>query len=609
MASYRNFENNRSKFSDSANIFKKSKQMVREKDYAKERHDRLKLWTTFYRRNVHRFVQHYFDGIILYPYQYLWIYLMSKSDIFMAIAARGIAKSFIVAVYSCAIAILYPSSEIVVAAGSAKQALLIITDKIEKILMKRSSNLCREIKKVTKGKGEGLVEFHNGSTIKVVTSSDGARGNRATINIYDEFRLINKGILDSVLSPFLYSRQRPFLQKPQYKHLIEEPKEIYISSAWYKSEWIWAELKKFVSMHYRGNDRVNFLGFDYHLAVHHGLKTKNQMAKEREKSDEITFMMEYENIMFGENENAYFKLSDMRKNQILKNAFYPIRSDMVGKKNKYEIKRTSGEIRIISVDVATRKGSDNDNTIISCFRLLPTSKGYQREVVYFESHNGENTILQTLRIKQIYNDFKGDYLVLDIQNAGISIYEQLGMITKDEERGCEYDAYTIVQDKKFIKEIKKEAYEELLEKTLATNAIPIIFPISAYQKLNSNIAVALRDNLVRGKISLLVEEHVAEDFMISKNSEYKEASDLYTKLWLLHPYEQTKDFVNETVNLEYKIQSGNIVIDEGRGRKDRYTSVSYGNYFASILERDLLKEKTKFNWSDYRLSSKSKLRK
>jgi hypothetical protein len=95
---------------------------------------------------------------------------------------------------------------------------------------------------------------------------------------------------------------------------------------------------------------------------------------------------------------------------------------------------------------------------------------------------------------------------------------------------------------------------------------------------------------------------------MSKDNEYKKTKDLFIKFWLLHPYEQTKDLVNETVNLEYKISNGNIVIDEGNGRKDRYTSVSYGNYFASILERDLLKEKKSFDWSDYRLSTKSKLR-
>ena len=40
---------------------------------------------------------------------------------------------------------------------------------------------------------------------------------------------------------------------------------------------------------------------------------------------------------------------------------------------------------------------------------------------------------------------------------------------------------------------------------------------------------------------------------------------------------------------EKKEQTGAIVIHEqGSNRKDRYTSCSYGSYFASLLEKDLI---------------------
>ena len=41
--------------------------------------NRKKDWNTMYRRNIHRFIQHYFR-INLYPYQILWIYYMSICD-------------------------------------------------------------------------------------------------------------------------------------------------------------------------------------------------------------------------------------------------------------------------------------------------------------------------------------------------------------------------------------------------------------------------------------------------------------------------------------------------------------------------------------------------
>ena len=40
-----------------------------------------------------------------------------------------------------------------------------------------------------------------------------------------------------------------------------------------------------------------------------------------------------------------------------------------------------------------------------------------------------------------------------------------------------------------------------------------------------------------------------------------------------------------------KISGGKIKLEEQEGaRKDRYTSISYANYFASKLDSDLLKE-------------------
>ena len=49
--------------------------------------------------------------------------------------------------------------------------------------------------------------------------------------------------------------------------------------------------------------------------------------------------------------------------------------------------------------------------------------------------------------------------------------------------------------------------------------------------------------------------------------------------------------VNESVNLSMAIAGGNIKLVEPSGsRKDRFTSLAYGNYFASLLDKDLLKE-------------------
>ena len=77
---------------------------------------------------------------------------------------------------------------------------------------------------------------------------------------------------------------------------------------------------------------------------------------------------------------------------------------------------------------------------------------------------------------------------------------------------------------------------------------------------------------------------------MKKNKDYLAASDAETQLFFERPFLETQAFINETISLTYekKEQTGFIVIHEqGTNRKDRYTSCSYGSYFATLLEQDL----------------------
>ncbi len=67
--------------------------------------------------------------------------------------------------------------------------------------------------------------------------------------------------------------------------------------------------------------------------------------------------------------------------------------------------------------------------------------------------------------------------------------------------------------------------------------------------------------------------------------------ELSTRTFLLHPSVQTNLLVGECLNLEMSVVSNYIKLDEGSGLKDRYTVVSYLNWFVStILDRELLRQ-------------------
>jgi len=547
-------------------------------------------WITFYRRNVHRFIEHYL-GVRLHPYQIVWIYDMSQCEYFVTIASRATAKSWLVALYAIAIAILYPHSEIVVASTIQKQAGKLM-NKISKF-RNEYPMIYREISKYANTANERVCNFHNASTITVVACKDGGRGERATLTIGEEFVGMDKVKYDSVVRQFAYARQAGYSTLPEWSFLPpEEPREILISSAYHKGLWWYTETVGCIKKMLAGKS-AGFIAFDYSVAIEHKIKTIKQIAKDKSDMDMIAFQEECCNIPWGENSDAYFKLIMFERTQNITKAFYPQRNDNYNpKKNPYGLKKVEGELRVVSADIAIMGGRINDNTILSCTRLIPTqADGYLREVCYMESHSGENSITQAFRIKQLFYDFEADYLVLDKGgSSGMGIYDELGTLTKDNDRGIEYPAWTIMYTE------DQDKYEELHNRTIASNAKDIIYLVNAGSKLNDAIATAMRDKLQKKMINFLISEMDAEPYLI-KNfpKEYTKLNDeVSEKGWFLHPYVQTSAFVNECVSLSMSLLDGYIKLKEpSGGRKDRYTSVSYMNYFVSkILDPRIRKEET-----------------
>lgn len=562
---------------------------------------RLMEWITYYRRNPSRFVEHYF-GIVLHLYQHIILYLMEFYPSFCIVAARSAAKSFIIAVFACKEAILRPGAKIVVASATKKQARLIVSEKIKKELMPKSPLLAAEIDSFKDNQNEIEVVFRNGSSIVVVAANENARGYRATVMIYEEFRMIVKNIIDSVLSPFLFIRQADYLKLPEYSSMVEEPKEVYISSAWYQSHWMW-KLVQTLTKEMLTDQTSCVIAMDYSIALKHNIKTRNFLIKERKKLDPISWAIEYENQMIAENAKSFFNYEQLNRNRRLKRAFYPRRNDevLLRQKNKYDIPKQVGEIRILSCDIAMEGGSTTDNSIYSCIRLLPESqeykvmdtqgehlevkRGYRRQVSYMEAVHGGETTKQAIRIKQLYADFNADYCVLDGRNAGISVYDMLAKVLYDEERNVEYKPWRCMNDEKVANRIQIAGAEEN------------VYVIKAQLETNSSIAESMRNALNSGMIDLLISNTEAVDEISNFIPEYATA-DVDTQLFFERPYLETVALINEMIDLEYERgeQTGLIKIVNNNNRKDRYTSVSYGNYFAQMLEHDMLSDSSEYEY-------------
>ena len=550
------------------------------------------VWNTYYRRNPHRFAKEYLH-LSLHWYQSVLLYLMFLSNSIVIIAARASAKSFSIAIYAVCKAILYPNSKIVLTSGTRGQSKLIVTEKIQQELWDKSPNLRREILRITSSQIEVMVKFKNGSSIETVTCSENALGHRSTVNVGEEAKTIDKAILDKVISPFRVVRQVPFMMLKEYKddpQFREEPTEILISSSIEETHWLYRQAK-IANQGMINGDGSFFVALDYAITLKHGIRTRKQMIQERKKLDPITWLVEYENAVLRSNANAYFTYDLVKGNQTLKRAFYPRKNDdvMLKIKPKYNIQKQDGEIRVVACDIAAIDRSANDNSVFSCLRLFQESteingrveKEFRIQVSYLEGNRGAETSKQAIRIRQLYDDFDADYIVLDCRNLGISVYDCMAKVLYDDDRGVEYSPLKCMND------------ETIANRIINSSAKPVIYCISASAKLNSEMAVNLRSLFLEHKIDLLIPKDDGIEEISKYIPEYKKNNDPDEQLFYEKPYLETMLFINELINLEYeKLENtGLIRIREQSGMmKDRYSSVSYGCLFASQLGRDLLKE-------------------
>ena len=564
-------------------------------------------WGTFFKRNMHRFVMDYLK-ISLYEYQAIAIYMMGISNLICIIASRNDAKSFIVAVYAVARCLLYKGTKFRIGAFTEKQAKLIVSEKIMDELCDWSPILKKEIEDYSVRNNDIFVKFRNGSKITVFVANENARGLRSNAICREETRQIKKKIEDSVISPFQTPRKPKYMFRNEYKNnkdLKEQPVDIYISSSWYDDgNWMWDIAKQALDAMKKHNGGL-MLAFDESIAIKHELKTIEQLIKEKSKQDPATWKIEFLNLKLRDSVSSYFTYKMLINRQVLKQVFYP-RTTMdfkLGKKNKYAIPKLDNEIRVISNDIAFVAGSQNDNSVYSCIRAIPESvtystdsnsveltQGYRRLYPYIESNQIGDTTLQAIRIRQLYEDFNADYIVIDSRNGGLQIVYSLQKVLYDEERGVEYKPLKVMNNDEYAKVCQNE------------NAKPCIFVINATQSLNSDIAISFRKNLNENRIEFLTNLNVARESILNKNQEYINSlkDDAVKQNYFEMPFLETQLMINECAELQYEKmpQTGIIKIYEhGNKRKDRYTSCSYGSYFIDKLELDLSHPEEQYDYS------------
>lgn len=531
----------------------------------------------YYRANPHRYVSEVL-GLSLKWFQQILLWCMMHYNFVMYLAARGQGKTYLTALFCCVRCILFPGTKIVVSSGTLKQANEVLL-KIQDDFMKQSSILRSEIEKCNIGQNDASIYFKNGSWIKTRTSSENSRSARANCIVVDEFRMVDETVINTVLRKFLTSPRQPkYLQKPEYAHMQERNKEIYMSSAYFKSSWAYRKAQSYTLNFFDDTKKYFICGLPYQVSVREGLLSRSQLEDEMSEADynELVQQMEMECLWFGDTDGSLFKFDELTARRRLRKAFSPLSFC----NDKITIpKLTATGKRILSIDVAlmqSTKKKKNDASAIFINDLIQVNDtAYQSNFVYGETFEGLKTDELGMIVMKYFYEYQCTDLVLDTNGIGLGVYD---FITKDQicqENGKRYQAMTCINDK------------DMAERCKVRDANKVVWSVKANANFNNEICVLLRNGIQNGKINFLIPEQDADSSLKETYKGYFKMSPT-EQAKLKMSYIQTTFAIYELIKLDHEVKNGNIKVKEVEGmRKDRYSSIAYSYWCACQLELKL----------------------
>jgi len=167
---------------------------------------------------------------------------------------RGVGKSFMIAVASVLMAMLYPRTKIGIVAPVFRQANYVF-DAIDDIYSGSDFLQSSTTRSPSRGAAQSILKFHNGSFVEALPVGDGnkIRGRRYHIVFIDEYAQMDETIIKLVIRPML-----------NIKRGRRENKLIVASTAYYRWNHYWTVYLFYVRQMQKGNKDYGIAEFDYH---------------------------------------------------------------------------------------------------------------------------------------------------------------------------------------------------------------------------------------------------------------------------------------------------------------------------------------------------------
>lgn len=304
--------------------------------------------------------------------------------------------------------------------------------------------------------------------------------------------------------------------------------------------------------------------------------------------------MEDLNEIIGESESAFFRLQTFKENQTLTRCFRPPTVQQLYLDTDLgNLQKKDNEIRFVITDFAfanTTTRQKNDNTQIMCMSLHWRDNRFERHVDYMEQFAAGDSLGATDRVRELVYDYNADYYICDLRNGGEALYNYISQPRDNPQRGSFWNPHGFGVSPKIDYQVVPETkLADLRSRTVDKAPQDIVIPIVGNAEFNSLAWIALKKQLELGNIKFLMSMHERQEVM-EDNGEYFALSgeDLATEL---APYGEVDLLIKECIELKTEYHNDKIKLIEPRGgTKDRAVILAYGNYIASLIENEWLRQ-------------------
>lgn len=423
---------------------------------------------------------------------------------------------------------------------------------------------------------------------------------RATWIILEEAMLLKKSVVSSVFNPMKRPRQADYLRLPEFKknkRWVEQAMTTYITSNRFKSDWAYKDFTNCVVGFYM-NKRVKYkvFAFDIFNVIDEGLKTEEYLLEALKTDSELSIRQELYNEAVGEAEDAFFSYKSFRDNQTIVQCFRPpTQSEFLSDIDMGNIpKDPEKEVRLVCVDFAfanTTSKEKNDATIIELVSGHWNGEYFERHWDYIEAHEASDSLGAGRRVRELFFDFDADYIVMDKNNGGETIYNSLTEPWEHPVRGSKWNSHGLtISSRPELHVLPANKLEDYRNRTVDKEAIPCIIPIGGTLELNSDMWYGLKKEMSCNHCKFLVDEKEYQERLEDTGEYFNLSSEEFADKML--PYVQTNMLIYEAINLEATYINEKVKLSEKRSMtKDMAMVMSYANHIISKIENQWAKSK------------------